>query len=48
MASFQQNCYQVAQQRDPPLDAGHFAWEQASDEYGRLIVDSVTGGFQRS
>ena len=22
-----------------PLDAGHFAWEQASDEYGRLIVE---------
>ena len=31
-----------------PLDAGHFAWEQASDEYGRLIVEWVTGGFQRS
>ncbi len=30
-----------------PLDAGHFAWEQASDEYGALIVDWVTGGFQR-
>jgi pimeloyl-ACP methyl ester carboxylesterase len=30
-----------------PLDAGHFAWEQASDEYGRLIVEWVTGGFQR-
>ena len=30
-----------------PLDAGHFAWEQASDEYGRLIVDWVTGGVQR-
>jgi hypothetical protein len=28
-------------------DAGHFAWEQASDEYGRLIVEWVTGGFQR-
>ena len=28
------------------LRAGHFAWEQASDEYGRLIVDWVTGGFQ--
>jgi hypothetical protein len=26
---------------------GHFAWEQASDEYGRLIVEWVTGGFQR-
>jgi pimeloyl-ACP methyl ester carboxylesterase len=30
-----------------PLNAGHFAWEQASDEYGRLIVECVTGGFQR-
>ena len=29
------------------LDAGHFAWEEASDEYGRLIVEWVTGGFQR-
>ena len=31
-----------------PLDAGHFAWEQASDEYGRLIVQWVTGGFRRA
>jgi hypothetical protein len=30
-----------------PLDAGHFAWEQASDEYGSLVVEWVTGGFQR-
>jgi pimeloyl-ACP methyl ester carboxylesterase len=30
-----------------PLDAGHFAWEQASDEYGRLIAEWVTRGFQR-
>jgi pimeloyl-ACP methyl ester carboxylesterase len=30
-----------------PLDGGDFAWEQASDEYGRLIVQWVTGGFQR-
>jgi pimeloyl-ACP methyl ester carboxylesterase len=22
-----------------PLDAGHFAWEQAPDEYGRLVVE---------
>src|SRR6201991_805948 len=29
----------------PPLDAGHFAWEQAPDEYGSRIVDWVTGGF---
>jgi len=26
-----------------PLDAGHFAWEQAAEEYGRLIVDWVSG-----
>jgi len=30
-----------------PLEAGHFAWEQASDEYARRIVEWVTGGFQR-
>ena len=30
-----------------PLGAGHFAWEQAADEYGRLVVEWVTGGFQR-
>jgi pimeloyl-ACP methyl ester carboxylesterase len=30
-----------------PLDAGHFAWEQAAGEYGRLIVDWVSGGYRR-
>ncbi len=30
-----------------PLDAGHFAWEQAAEDYGRLVVDWVTGGYQR-
>ncbi|MGH9290705.1 MAG: alpha/beta fold hydrolase [Acidimicrobiales bacterium] len=30
-----------------PLDAGHFAWEEASKEYGDLIVDWVNGGYQR-
>jgi pimeloyl-ACP methyl ester carboxylesterase len=30
-----------------PLDAGHFAWEQAPEDYGRHIVDWITGGFQR-
>jgi pimeloyl-ACP methyl ester carboxylesterase len=30
-----------------PLDAGHFAWEQAADEYGRLVVDWVSGGYRR-
>jgi pimeloyl-ACP methyl ester carboxylesterase len=31
-----------------PLDAGHFAWEQASEEYGRLVADWVSGGYERS
>ena len=30
-----------------PLDAGHFAWEQAAEEYGRLVVDWVSGGHRR-
>ena len=30
-----------------PLDAGHFAWEQAAEEYGRLVVDWVSGGYTR-
>ena len=29
------------------LDAGHFAWEQAAGEYGRLVVDWVSGGYRR-
>jgi pimeloyl-ACP methyl ester carboxylesterase len=29
------------------LDAGHFAWEQAAEEYGSLIVDWVKGGYRR-
>ena len=29
-----------------PLDAGHFAWEQAAADYGRLIVDWVSGGYR--
>ena len=29
------------------LDAGHFAWERAAEEYGRLIVDWVRGGYLR-
>ena len=29
------------------LDAGHFAWEQAPEDYGRLIVDWVAGGYRR-
>ena len=29
-----------------PLDAGHFAWASAG-EYGRLVVDWVSGGYRR-
>jgi len=30
-----------------PLDAGHFAWEQAAEDYGRLVADWVRGGYRR-
>src|SRR5215470_5694802 len=30
-----------------PLDAGHFAWEPAAEEYGRLVADWVSGGYWR-
>ena len=30
-----------------PLHAGHFAWEQAPQEYGRLVADWVGGGYRR-
>jgi pimeloyl-ACP methyl ester carboxylesterase len=30
-----------------PLDAGHFVWEQAAGEYGRLVADWVGGGYRR-
>src|SRR5579863_2540479 len=30
-----------------PLDAGHFAWEQAPEEYGRLVAEWVSGGYRR-
>jgi pimeloyl-ACP methyl ester carboxylesterase len=29
------------------LDAGHYAWEQAPEEYGSLIADWVSGGYGR-
>lgn len=29
------------------LDAGHYAWEQASEEYGRRVADWVGGGYRR-
>jgi pimeloyl-ACP methyl ester carboxylesterase len=30
-----------------PLDAGHFAWEQAAEEYGQRVVEWVRGGYRR-
>lgn len=30
-----------------PVDAGHFAWEQAAEEYGRLVAEWVSGGYRR-
>jgi pimeloyl-ACP methyl ester carboxylesterase len=30
-----------------PLDAGHFAWEQAPEEYGSLVAEWVSGGYRR-
>jgi pimeloyl-ACP methyl ester carboxylesterase len=30
-----------------PLEAGHFVWEQAAQDYGRLVVDWVSGGYRR-
>ena len=29
------------------LDAGHFAWEQASQEYGRRVAEWIGGGYRR-
>jgi hypothetical protein len=29
-----------------PLEAGHFAWEQAAEEYGRLVVHWVSGEYR--
>ncbi|MET1066300.1 MAG: alpha/beta hydrolase [Arthrobacter sp.] len=30
-----------------PLEAGHFAWEEAPEEYGRLVADWISGGYRR-
>jgi pimeloyl-ACP methyl ester carboxylesterase len=30
-----------------PLDAGHFAWEEAAEEYGGLVAEWVGGGYRR-
>ncbi|MFQ6332059.1 alpha/beta fold hydrolase [Nocardia sp. CWNU-33] len=29
-----------------PLDGGHFAWEESYEEYGRLVVDWISGGYE--
>ncbi|MFD7155503.1 alpha/beta fold hydrolase [Kribbella sp. NPDC059898] len=31
-----------------PLDAGHFAWEEAAPEYARLLVEWITAGHRRT
>jgi pimeloyl-ACP methyl ester carboxylesterase len=31
-----------------PLEAGHFAWEEAAGEYGRLVAEWVSGGYRRA
>jgi pimeloyl-ACP methyl ester carboxylesterase len=30
-----------------PLDAGHFAWEEAAEDYGTLVAEWVSGAFRR-
>jgi pimeloyl-ACP methyl ester carboxylesterase len=30
-----------------PLEAGHFAWEETPEEYGRLVADWISGGYRR-
>jgi pimeloyl-ACP methyl ester carboxylesterase len=30
-----------------PLEAGHFAWEEAAEDYGRLVAEWVSGGYRR-
>jgi pimeloyl-ACP methyl ester carboxylesterase len=29
-----------------PLDVGHFAWEEASEDYGRLVAEWISGGYK--
>ena len=29
------------------LDAGHFAWEEAAGEYGRLVSEWIAGGYKK-
>jgi pimeloyl-ACP methyl ester carboxylesterase len=37
----------IANSEIHPLDAGHFAWEQAAEDYGRLVAEWVSGGYRR-
>jgi pimeloyl-ACP methyl ester carboxylesterase len=30
-----------------PLQAGHFAWEEAAGDYGRLVAEWVAGGYEK-
>jgi pimeloyl-ACP methyl ester carboxylesterase len=30
-----------------PLEAGHFAWEETPEEYGRLVAEWINGGYRR-
>jgi pimeloyl-ACP methyl ester carboxylesterase len=30
-----------------PLDASHFAWEEAPEQYGQLVADWIGGGYRR-
>ena len=30
-----------------PLEAGHFAWEETPEEYGRFVADWISGGYRR-
>ena len=29
------------------LDAGHFAWEEAAGEYGRIVSEWIAGGYKK-
>jgi len=31
-----------------PLEATHFAWEEASEEYGRLVAEWISGAYRRA
>jgi hypothetical protein len=29
------------------IDCGHFIWEDAAEEYGRLAIEFIQGGYSR-